>query len=888
MAVNKTIVLQHKCLSWLITTVILFFAALGSTQPTPDKLRVSIHIDNLPLSEALSLIEQYSGLHFAFGHGQLPLDSLVSYQGSNQPVTDIVTTLFGQTPISLRMVENQWIIARVGNSSSVSVESVKPSYTLSGYLRNEANGEALIGAAIVDPASGKGTISNSYGFFSLRLPQGKYTLQVSYLGYLTRAIPVDLSGHRTLTIGLTESHTDIGEITISTDTLGKLVHQARMGMTQLRPRQLEEMPAFMSEPDIIKSLYSLPGVHTLGDGSTSFFVRGGNRDQNLILIDEAPVFNPSHLLGMFSSFYPEAVNSIKVYRGDFPANYGGRLSSVVDIHLREGNKERFAGESSLGLISTRLSLEGPLAKEKSSFFVAGRASHIKWLLSGRNADNNSLFFYDYSAKFNVKVGRRHRVFVSWYNGRDEFTETSAGTTSGLAWQNFVATLRWTYTLSDRLFANTALYGSSYEYFLYTNKSSDHFWKSGVGMVGIKSDLAWYITPGLTIKTGFNQGFFAFNPGNYYLNNQLSDDDYVQETSSNEGGVYLGAEQTIGIFRVWYGARLVRWKNYGPADIYVFDNQYRLVDTLRYADDETSYEHIALEPRIGILCQTGTNTSLKMAFSRTNQHYQLISNSISPLTSLEVWMPSSPNLPAQTANILMAGFGKVFPAMAITLNAEVYYKKMYNLTEPTDHANLVLNPRIEQELRNGYAEAYGFELMAERRNNRWETQASYSFSRVFRTTQTINKDNAYPAIYDIPHDFQFNIAYTPRPRWMLSASWNYASGAAFTSPTSFYYYQNRQVPYYEARNNDRLPAYHRLDLNARWRINRREQTFRHYLELCIFNAYNHLNPISVNFNKTLDDNGSLIIPSDYSQPVTIQSSVVYLFGIMPSIAYICRF
>lgn len=227
-------------------------------------------------------------------------------------------------------------------------------------------------------------------------------------------------------------------------------------------------------------------------------------------------------------------------------------------------------------------------------------------------------------------------------------------------------------------------------------------------------------------------------------------------------------------------------------------------------------------------------------------------------------------------------------MAITLNAEVYYKKMYNLTEPADHANLVLNPLIERELRNGQAEAYGFELMAGRRHKRLEMQASYSFSRIFRTTQTINNGNSYPAIYDIPHDLQFNLTCYPSHRWMLAASWNYATGAAFTSPTSFYYYQNRQVPYYESRNNDRLPAYHRLDLTARWRINRREQTFRHYIELCVFNAYNHLNPISVNFNKTNADDGSLIIPSDYSQPTSIQPSVVYLFGIMPSIAYICRF
>lgn len=887
MAANKYGHLTRICRFWLCIALLLY-TVNGLAQISPDNRKASLHVDNVPLSVALTQLEASSGLHFAFGHHRLPLDSLVSYQGSDQPVSVIIRAIFGKTPVTIRMVENQWVIAPEGEASPPGQETEKTLYTLSGYLRNQANGEALIGATIVDPASGKGAISNTYGFYSLTLPQGSYTLQISYLGYLTRTLPVTLVRHLSFNIGLTENNTAIEEITISTDTLGRLIHQSRLGMNQIRPRQVEEMPAFMSEPDVIKSLYGLPGVHTLGDGSTSFFVRGGNRDQNLILIDDAPVFNPSHLLGMFSSFYPEAVNSIEVYRGDFPANYGGRLSSVVDIHLREGNKERFAGESSLGLISTRLSLEGPLAKEKSSFFVAGRASHIKWLLAGSNADDNSLFFYDYSAKFNVKAGRRHRFFVSWYNGRDEFTETNDGNTSGLAWQNFVATLRWTYHISERLFANTSLYGSSYEYFLFINKSADHYWKSGVGMIGIKSDLAWYLAPGLTVKTGFNQGFFAFNPGNYYLHGQLTDEDYVQETSSNEGAIYLGTEHSFGIFRAWYGARLVQWKNYGPADIYVFDNQYRLADTLRYADDEISYKRTALEPRIGLLCQTGANTSIKIAFTRTNQHYQLVSNSISPLTSLEVWMPSSPNLPAQTANILMAGIGKLFPQAATTLNAEVYYKKMFNLTEPTDHANLVLNPLIEQELRNGYAEAYGFELMATHRKNRWETQASYSFSRVFRTTSTINKDEAYPAIYDIPHDFQLNLTYTPTPRWLLSASWNYASGATFTSPASFYYYQNRQVPYYDQRNNDRLPDYHRLDLNARWQINQREQAFKHYIEVCIFNAYNHHNPISVNFNKTTTDDGSLIIPSDYSQPVSIQPSVVYLFGIMPSIAYLCRF
>jgi len=656
------------------------------------------------------------------------------------------------------------------------------------------------------------------------------------------------------------------------------------------------MPAFMGEQDVIKSLDAIPGISLQGDGSTFFFVRGGNKDQNLILLDDAPIYNPAHFLGLFSTFIPETVKDIKIYKGDIPAEYGGRLSSLIDVRTRDGDMNKFNVFGNLGLVAWKTTVEGPITRGKSSFLLSARSSYIKWYARSLNQDIQKFNFYDLNAKFNFRLGLKDRLFLSGYAGQDYFTQgSSPANSSGISWSNVAGTVRWNHVFNDRLFSNTTLSTSKYDYFLILNVDRDQTWHSNIGNLTLKSDFTWFINPDITLRYGGRISRHDFNPGNLELGGDPISPflPVVSRKTARETALYISNNHTITPrFIVRYGLRMSAWTNIGKAKEYAYEyniivNDLIPVDTMDYADGEKYHSYSNIEPRFGLTFQAGPRTSLKASYARTVQYLQLVTNSISPFTTLEVWLPSGPNIEPQSCDQVSLGYFRKFREAGTDLSIEIFSKKLYNQIDYEDHAYMLLNPHIERELRYGDGRAYGIEFLLKKHRGRLNGWIGYAYSRSLRTIEDINNDLEYPASWDRPHDLSCYLSYDLTKRWVLSANWIYMTGSAFSSPTAFYRYNGYTVPLYGSKNNDRLPDYHRLDLSTELQLNKRERRFSHSLRFTLYNLYSRKNPFAVNFNKTLNYNGNPVVPGDLYLPAEIVPSQMYLFRLVPAISYSFR-
>jgi outer membrane cobalamin receptor len=653
------------------------------------------------------------------------------------------------------------------------------------------------------------------------------------------------------------------------------------------------LPGFAGEVDLVKSLQSVPGIKTYGDGSTLFYVRGGNRDQNLILVDEAPIFNPSHLFGFFSALAPDAINDAEVYKGDFPSGFGGKLSSVIDIKVKEGNMKRIGFGGSLGPYTSNLSFEGPLKKEKCSFFISARNSNLNWLMSSKVTERSfKINFFDVNTKLNFKLNDNNRFFVSAYGGQDDFTRIAASTynTYGIKWNNLLGSLRWNHIYNSKLFSNSTIYYSRYNYFLYVSKELDDYWKSSIDNMAFKTDFTYYLNPNNTLKAGINISRYTSNPGNV----NFSDAEIqrrapvIPKYISMEYDLYISNQQTIGDKIILnYGLRLPVWQNFGATTFYSFNDEYQVTDTTNYKKNIPYITYFSPEPRLSLKYLVSKKTSLQIGYSRTSQFIQILSNSVSPFTSLEVWVPCGPNIKPQTADQFTAGYFQSLFKSKFNLSAEIFYKQLYNQIEYKDHADLLFNPQLEGELRFGKGWSYGIELMFSKPQGNFTGWISYTYSRALMKIDGVNNNDIYPAFYDSPNNVNINLSYSLK-RWLFSTSWIYLTGNAITTPVAFYYYNGYTIPIYGNKNNDRLPDYHRLDFSITYRINKPERRFQHSIMLSVYNAYARNNPISINFNKIVDSNGKIVIPADLNGNYELVPTKMYVAGIIPSINYKFKF
>ena len=751
-------------------------------------------------------------------------------------------------------------------------------FTISGTVKDKKSGESLIGANIKLQNTKGGTATNTYGFFSITLPQGEYTLQISYAGFNTYAEGILLDGDKQLSIELTAAE-QLEEIVVNSKKKNDNVTKAVMGVEKLSMREINLLPVLLGERDVLKSIQLLPGIKSAGEGNSGFFVRGGGADQNLILLDEAPVYNASHLLGFFSTFNSDAIKDVTLYKGGMPAQYGGRLSSVVDIKMKDGNNKDFDVSGGVGLISSRLNIEGPIVKDKGSFIISGRRTYADAFLKlapDSALKNNTLYFYDFNLKANYTLGKKDRLYLSGYFGRDVL---GFGETFSTDWGNKTATLRWNHLISNKIFSNTSLIYSDYSYKIKIKSGTDKFIiTSQIRDVNIKQDFDYFITNSSKIKFGGNLIRHTVSPGRIEAEATSNlKSSVIQYRYSWESALYASHELAVNDkINVVYGLRLSNLTPTGPGNFYNYDQNGLVTDTLKYKSGEVVASYWNIEPRASASYQFTAASSLKASYNRNVQNLHLLTNATTS-TPNDLWIPSTKNVKPEIADQVSIGYYQNFKDNQYEFSVESYYKNLQNQIDYRNGAELQANDNVESELVYGTGRAYGIELLVKKKLGRLSGWVGYTLSKTERKFTEINNGNYFNARQDRPHDLSVVGIYKLSTRWTLSGTFVYSTGNAVTFPSGKYRINEQTVFLYTERNGYRMPAYHRLDLAAT--VENKKNTKRKYQSswtFGVYNAYGRANAFSIAFK---DD------PNDASKTVAEQTA---LFKLVPSVSWNFKF
>ena len=749
-------------------------------------------------------------------------------------------------------------------------------FTISGNITDSATGEDLTGATVYVEELKTGTSANAYGFYTISLPEGQYRLVVSFIGYEPLTQTLDLTKDIRLNVKLEPVASELGEVVITAERRNANVSRAEMSAERISVQTLKRIPALMGEVDVIKAIQLLPGVQATSEGTSGFSVRGGSHDQNLIILDEAVLYNASHLMGFFSVFNNDAIKDVILYKGDMPANFGGRLSSVLDVRTKDGNNQRFSAAGGIGTISSRLTVEGPLFTDKITYLVSGRRTYADVFLAfSREEDlkNSTLYFYDMNAKANYRINDNNRLFLAAYFGRDRFANRLAGMDFG----NQTVTMRWNHLFSQKLFSNFTFIGSAYDYYLRTEFREQFAmdWTSRLQDLGFKADFSYQPNPTHNIKFGYDLFYHDFLPG---IGGGVGAESVIPSFSQPkqyalEHAWYAGNENKIGEkLTIKYGLRYTLFQNVGNGEqTYQLEN-YAVTDSATHQRGAIYHHTGRWEPRLGIVYQFNDVHSVKASYSRTAQFIQLASNSAAG-SPLDVWFQSTPNVKPQLCDQFAAGYFRNFRDNMFETSLEFYYKNMNDVIDFKDHANLLGNSELERELRFGSGKAYGMELMIRKNEGKLNGWVSYTLSRAHRTIDQINDDKEYRSPYDKPHNISVVLNYELSRRWVVSANWVYATGMPVTFPTGRYMIEGRYLPEYSVRNEHRYPDYHRLDLSATWSFRKNDsRRFKSELNFSLYNAYGRKNPWTIMFSQEEDN------------PDKSYAEMVYLFSFVPSVTY----
>ena len=770
--------------------------------------------------------------------------------------------------------------------------------TIKGYVRDAANGETLIGATVQVDGQGVGTTTNVYGFYSLTLPDGAYELVVSYLGYEDVRREVALALTATEDFELAESGEQLVEVVVTGEVQDANVSERQMSVERLDMRTIQKMPALLGEKDVLRSIQLLPGVTSVGEGAAGFNVRGGSIDQNLVLLDEAPVYNSSHLFGFFSVFNPDAVKGVELYKGGIPARFGGRLSSILDVRMREGNNKGFQADGGIGTIFSRLSLEAPIVKDRSSFLVAGRRSYIDILAQPflpETFEGTRLSFYDLTLKTNYRFSDRDQVFLSGYFGRDVF---GLGNAASFDWGNATATLRWNHLFTDRLFANVTAYYSDYDYAINFggDRDGDNFdWDASIVNNAVKPELTWYLRPDNAIRFGGQAIHYRFEPANAVAESRgetidisLTDQRALESAAFAEHEVALLDE---GRLKLNYGLRASHFAYLGGADVFTFGEapvgrKRPLVDVEGTDRGEVVTTYFNLEPRASAQFQLDRASSLKASYQRTAQYIHLLSNTVASIP-LDLWTPSTNNVRPQLADQVALGYFRNFAGDRYEFSVETYYKDYRQLVEYIDGADLQLNQLVEGELVEGDGRAYGAELQLRKAEGRFSGWVAYTLARTERLVPGVNNGAYYPTRFDQLHNLSVTAFYDLRERLTASANFVYNTGTPITLPTSGYsqlggllYVPNVDN---QGRNNRRLPDYHRLDLAVTLdaRPNKSDGTAKRFVGQWVFSAYNvygRRNPFNISTQQREAR------PAPGQTPAVFAEQLAVVGSIVPAVSY----
>lgn len=751
--------------------------------------------------------------------------------------------------------------------------------TISGYIKDAGNGEALIGATVLVKEEGKGTATNIYGFYSISLKPGNYTLVYSFVGYNSQERTVKLTENTTINIELGLESQVIEEVVVSREKVNSNVVKPEMSVARLEMKSIQKIPALMGEVDVIKAIQMLPGVQSTAEGSSGFSVRGGGIDQNLIILDEATVYNASHLIGFFSVFNNDAIRDIKLYKGDIPANYGGRLSSVLDVMMKEGNNKKFSATGGIGLISSRLTLEGPIVNEKTSFLISGRRTYADLffpLFKDTSLRKSKMYFYDLNLKINHQFNSNNRLYLSAYMGRDKFGQSGS---SEAGFGNKTFTLRWNHLFSSQLFSNITAIFSNYDYSLEMKQAgAQYFWNSGLKDYTLKADFNYYITPENELRFGVASTYHSLTPCEAWAESEKSTMTVpFPRNYELEHAAYISNQQKIGEhLTLKYGLRFSMFQNMGKTTLYSFDKQYEVVDSTNYPSGKVFHTYYAWEPRLGMVYTFNERASIKSSYSRTTQFMQLASNSNGGMP-LDVWFPSSPNIRPQKADQFAIGYFRNFSNNEYEASVETYYKQMYNVIDFKNHAILLMNPRMEGDVRAGSAKAYGIEFLVKKNQGKLNGWVSYTLSKAERKIAGINKEKAYPAPYDKPHNVNIILNYTCNKRVTVSTNWIYATGTPMTAPVGSFPFNGDINKIYSSRNGYRMSDYHRLDVSVSIKGKKNvSRLWQGEWVFSIYNAYGRHNDWMINFIQDKNNPNKIIVQRMYL-PFVVFPGITYNFN-----------
>jgi len=751
------------------------------------------------------------------------------------------------------------------------------SYTISGHVRDAGTGETLIGASIrLKGQPAIGTRTNNYGFFSLKIPGEPQVLVISHVGYQEQEMPVNLTGDITVEIDLNSGEL-LEEVVISQSSHRENVRSPQMGVARVDVNEIKHVPVLMGEKDVLKTIQLLPGVLSGGEGSSSFYVRGGTGDQNLILLDEAMVYNASHLFGFFSTFNSDAIKEVNLYKGGMPAQYGGRIASVLDITMLDGNKKSFGAEGGVGLIASRLKVDGPIVKDRGSFMISGRRTYADLFLKlskDEDVNNSRLYFYDLNAKANYRFDEKNTVFLSGYFGRDVLGYANL---FGFDWGNATGTLRWNHVLNNRLFSNTTFVYSNFNYNVNIENDDFNFViASRIQNYNLKQDFQLFSSSKSTWRFGVNLLQQGISPANIDADENTAVNSLrLEDRKGLELAAYLSHEwKPTDRLSLIYGLRLNNFLLFGPGMFYTYDDDGDVVEGTEYQRGDVVQRYLNLEPRLSLSYQLQGNNSVKLSYNRNTQHLHQLSNSTSSLPT-DAWVMSSNNIKPQIADQAALGYYQNFGDDRYEFSVESYYKYMQNQIDYRNGADLQANEHIEAELLFGTGRAYGLEVFLKRREGRLNGWISYALSRSERRFAGINEGNWFAARQDRTHDASVVGMYQLSPRWNFSATFVYSTGNAVTFPSGKYTVDGRTLWYYTERNGYRMPDYHRLDLGATWEA-AASKRFKSSWTFGIYNVYNRKNAFIIDFREK------------EGNPNATEAYQIALFGIIPSITWNFKF
>ncbi|GAA3635735.1 TonB-dependent receptor [Flavivirga jejuensis] len=768
-------------------------------------------------------------------------------------------------------------------------------YTLSGSITDKSNGESLFGASIFLKGTTIGVVTNEYGFYSLSAPSGEYTLVVSYMGYTEINKELSLTENQKIDFEIVELTAQLDEVIVMAEEPERTnLRKPEMSVSKVNIKTVKKMPVVLGEVDVIKSLQTLPGVTNNGEGSAGFNIRGGAADQNLVLLDEAIIYNTSHLLGYFSIFNADAIKDMKLYKGGIPARFGGRTSSVLNVRQKEGNTKKIALTGGIGVISGRLAAEGPVFADRGSFLIAGRSSYAHLFLN-TEAGENSANFYDLNLKTNYKLNKNNKLFLSGYFGRDAF---NFGSSFKSSYGNLSGNLRWNHIFNNKLFSNLSIIYSKYDYDIRV-VSNQLDWVSSINNYNLKYDFKYYLNNQYKLDFGVSGIYYDFDPGQIRPTSETSAVNplSLDQKRAFERAFYVGIEHKLtnrltALYGLRYsffsrlgGQALVNYANNQPVvyndELEVYQNGTTIGET-NYNNDETIESYGNLEPRLALAYQLNESSSVKAGYSRTAQYIHLLSNTVS-ISPLDVWAPSGKYIKPQLSNQFAFGYFKNFKDKIYSLEVETYYKTTENRMDFIDGSNIIGQNTIETEILNGESRAYGLEFLLRKNEGDFTGWFAYTLSKSEQRTQGrnarepgINNGNWYNTPHDRTHDFSLTGAYKLNEKWSFGGNLIFQTGRPVTYPNEQYSYEGQSIANYSDRNSDRLTPYHRLDISATYRPNeKRNRQWKGEWVFGIYNVYNRKNAAAISFGQNIETGVN-------------EATRTAVFGIIPSVTYNFKF